>query len=115
MLDLGVVERGVDLVERERGQVGLMRAWTRWLAPHDLRVNTIHPSGVATPMVLNDAMAALFADKPQPTKGTDVGHLLDVTILQPEHVSDAVAWLVSDQARYITGVSLPVDAGFTAP
>lgn len=99
----------------KHGQVGLMRAWTRWLAPHDIRVNTVHPSGVETPMVINDAMAALFADKPQPQHGTDVGHLLDVTILQPKHISDAVAWLVSDEARYITGVSLPVDAGFTAP
>ena len=99
----------------KHGQVGLMRAWTRWLAPHDIRVNTVHPSGVETPMVINDAMAALFADKPQPQHGTDVGHLLDVTILQPKHISDAVAWLVSDEARYVTGVSLPVDAGFTAP
>jgi SDR family mycofactocin-dependent oxidoreductase len=99
----------------KHGQVGLMRAWTRWLAPHDIRVNTIHPSGVATPMVLNDAMAALFADKAPPEHGSDVGHLLDVTILQPSHISDAVAWLVSDQARYVTGISLPIDAGFTSP
>jgi SDR family mycofactocin-dependent oxidoreductase len=96
----------------KHGQVGLVRAWARWLAPHDIRVNSVHPSGVATPMVLNDAMAALFADKPQPEKGSDVGNLLDVTILQPEDISNAVAWLVSDEARYVTGVSLPVDAGF---
>jgi SDR family mycofactocin-dependent oxidoreductase len=99
----------------KHGQVGLMRAWARWLGPHDIRVTTVHPSGVATPMVLNDAMAALFADKAPPEHGSDVGHLLDVTILQPKHISDAVAWLVSDEARYITGVSLPVDAGFTTP
>ncbi len=99
----------------KHGQVGLMRAWARWLAPHDIRVNSIHPSGVATPMVLNDAMAVLFADKPQPEKGSDVGNLLDVTILAPEEISNAVAWLVSDQARYITGVALPVDAGFATP
>ncbi len=99
----------------KHGQVGLMRAWARWLAPHDIRVNSIHPSGVATPMVLNDAMAVLFADKPQPEKGSDVGNLLDVLILQPEDISNAVAWLVSDQARYITGVALPVDAGFATP
>jgi NAD(P)-dependent dehydrogenase (short-subunit alcohol dehydrogenase family) len=66
-------------------------------------------------MVLNDAMAALFADKAPPEHGSDVGHLLDVTILQPSHISDAVAWLVSDQARYVTGISLPIDAGFTSP
>jgi SDR family mycofactocin-dependent oxidoreductase len=99
----------------KHGQVGLMRAWARWLAPHDIRVNTVHPSGVATPMVLNDAMAALFADKAPPEKGSDVGHLLDVTILQPGDISNAVAWLVSDEAKYVTGVSLPIDAGFTSP
>jgi SDR family mycofactocin-dependent oxidoreductase len=99
----------------KHGQVGLMRAWARWLAPHDIRVNSIHPSGVATPMVLNDAMAALFADKEPPQHGSDVGNLLDVTILQPTDISNAVAWLVSDEARYITGVTLPVDAGFATP
>lgn len=99
----------------KHGQVGLMRAWARWLAPHDIRVNSIHPSGVRTPMVINDAFAALFAGKPLPEHGSDVGHLLDVTILEPEDISNAVAWLVSDEARYITGVTLPVDAGFAAP
>jgi SDR family mycofactocin-dependent oxidoreductase len=99
----------------KHGQVGLMRAWARWLAPHDIRVNSVHPSGVATPMVLNDAMAALFADKPPPEHGSDVGNLLDVTILQPEDISNAVAWLVSDEARYVTGISMPVDAGFATP
>ena len=99
----------------KHGQVGLVRAWARWLAQHDIRVNSVHPSGVATPMVLNEAMAALFADKPQPQKGEDVGNLLDVTILQPEDISNAVAWLVSDEARYVTGVALPVDAGFATP
>ncbi|MBA3741798.1 mycofactocin-coupled SDR family oxidoreductase [Sporichthya sp.] len=99
----------------KHGQVGLVRAWARWLAPHDIRVNSVHPSGVATPMVLNDAMAVLFADKPPPEKGSDVGNLLDVTILQPEDISNAVAWLVCDEARYVTGVALPVDAGFATP
>ncbi len=99
----------------KHGQVGLMRGWARWLAPHDIRVNSVHPSGVATPMVLNDAMAAVFADKAQPEHGSDVGNLLDVTILAPTDISNAVAWLVSDEARYITGVALPVDAGFAAP
>lgn len=99
----------------KHGQVGLMRAWARWLAPHAIRVNTIHPGGVATPMVLNDAMTALFADKPVPQTGSDVGNLLDVTILAPVEITNAVAWLVSDEARYVTGVSLPVDAGFAAP
>jgi NAD(P)-dependent dehydrogenase (short-subunit alcohol dehydrogenase family) len=44
----------------------------------------------------------------------DMGNLLPVQILQPEDIANAVAWLVSDAARYITGVTLPVDAGFIA-
>ncbi|MGQ0624969.1 MAG: mycofactocin-coupled SDR family oxidoreductase [Sporichthyaceae bacterium] len=99
----------------KHGQVGLMRAWSRWLAPHDIRVNTLHPGGVATPMVLNDAMSVVFADMKPPEHGSEVGNLLDVTILAPEQISNALAWLVSDQARYVTGVTLPVDAGYATP
>ncbi|MGQ0630420.1 MAG: mycofactocin-coupled SDR family oxidoreductase [Sporichthyaceae bacterium] len=99
----------------KHAQVGLMRAWSRWLAPHDIRVNSIHPGGVATPMVLNEAMSVVFADMTPPTHGSEVGNLLDVTILPPEQISNAVAWLVSDEARYITGVTLPVDAGYATP
>jgi SDR family mycofactocin-dependent oxidoreductase len=94
--------------------VGLMRGWARWLAPHNVRVNSVHPSGVATPMVVNDAMAELFADR-VPQHGSDVGNLLDVLIMEPSDISNAIAWLVSDQARYVTGVALPVDAGFSTP
>ncbi|WP_028936636.1 mycofactocin-coupled SDR family oxidoreductase [Pseudonocardia spinosispora] len=93
--------------------VGLMRNWARWLAPHDIRVNSVHPSGVRTPMVINEAMERFFPQAPE--HGSEVGHLLDVTILEPSDVSNAIAWLVSDEARYITGVALPVDAGFSTP
>ncbi|MFC9552482.1 mycofactocin-coupled SDR family oxidoreductase [Rhodococcus sp. NPDC056960] len=93
--------------------VGLARTWAHWLAPYDIRVNSVHPAGANTPMVVNDAVAALFADAPA-SSGADVGNLLDVALIEPEDVSNAIAWLVSDQARYVTGVALPVDAGFTA-
>lgn len=94
--------------------VGLARGWARWLAPHDIRVNTVHPSGVRTPMIVNEAVEALFAEHP-PAHGPDVGNLLDVLMMEPEDISNAVAWLVSDEARYVTGVALPVDAGFSTP
>jgi SDR family mycofactocin-dependent oxidoreductase len=102
-------------VASKHGVVGLMRTFATWLAPHGIRVNCVNPSGVATPMVLNPAVEALFGgddDGGDPVKPTDdVANLLDVTLVDPEDVSAAVAFLASDEARYITGVALPVDAG----
>ena len=63
-------------------------------------------------MVLNDAVAALFTDPPD-GEVPDVGNLLPVGLLEPGDITAAVAWLISDEARYVTGVALPVDAGFT--
>lgn len=91
--------------------VGLARTWANWLAPHNIRVNSVHPTGANTPMVVNDAVAALFADMPP---SADTGNLLDVQLIEAVDVSNAIAWLVSDEARYVTGVALPVDAGFVA-
>ena len=121
---MGLTGRGGDgsgqmdgYIASKHALVGLVRAWAHWLAPHSIRVNSVHPSGVATPMVLNDAVAALFTDPPDGS-GTgqvpDVGNLLPVGLLEPGDVADAVAWLCSDEARYVTGIALPVDAGFTA-
>ncbi|MGQ0483643.1 MAG: mycofactocin-coupled SDR family oxidoreductase [Pseudonocardia sp.] len=100
-------------VAAKHALVGLARNWARWLAPHDIRVNTVHPSGVRTPMIVNSAVEAIFPTPPE--HGSDVGNLLDVLMLEPEDISNAVAWLVSDEARYVTGVALPVDAGFSTP
>jgi SDR family mycofactocin-dependent oxidoreductase len=120
---MGLTGRGGDgsgqldgYVAGKHAVVGLMRTWAHWLAPHSIRVNSVHPAGVATPMVLNDAVAALFGDPPDGSGGTvpDVGNLLPVGLLEPGDVSAAIAWLASDEARYVTGVALPVDAGFVA-
>ena len=98
--------------------VGLTRTFANWLAPHGIRVNCVNPSGVATRMVLNPAVEALFGGGPEPEPAAkptdDVANLLDVTLVQPEDVTAAVAFLASDEARYITGVALPVDAGMLA-
>ena len=92
------------------GVIGLMRGYALSLAPHNIRVNTIHPTAVNTMMVTNDEFAKLTGSI------GDMGDLyknaMDVDLLQPSDISDAVAWLVSDHAKYITGVQLPVDAGF---
>ncbi|MGH3260875.1 MAG: SDR family oxidoreductase, partial [Trebonia sp.] len=93
--------------------VGLGRTWAHWLAPHNIRVNSVHPAGANTPMVVNDAVARLFAENPA-ASGADVGNLLDVQLIEAADVTNAIAWMVSDQARYVTGIALPVDAGYTA-
>jgi SDR family mycofactocin-dependent oxidoreductase len=107
--------RGGDdgYVASKHGVVGLMRTFATWLAPHGIRVNCVNPSGVATPMVLNPAVEALFGGggSLEPKPADDVVNLLDVALVQPEDVTAAVAFLASDEARYVTGVALPVDAG----
>ncbi len=100
----------VGYVAAKHGIVGLVRLYANLLAPHSIRVNSVHPAGVDTPMINNEATRqwlGSIADKtPQ-----EMGNALPVQVLQPEDIANAVAWLVSDEARYVTGVTLPVDAG----
>ncbi|WP_028933517.1 mycofactocin-coupled SDR family oxidoreductase [Pseudonocardia spinosispora] len=92
--------------------VGLMRAFCHWLAPHNIRVNSVHPAVVNTPMAVNEAMEKWSAANPAVAE-TWV-NLLPVPMVEPVDISNAIAWLVSDEGRYVTGVTLPVDAGFAA-
>jgi SDR family mycofactocin-dependent oxidoreductase len=94
----------------KHGVVGIMRALANALAPKSIRVNTIHPTGVNTAMVINPVMQAWLEAKPE--RGAALSNPLPVELLEPEDISNTVAFLVSDEARYITGVTLPVDAGF---
>jgi len=98
----------------KRGLVGLMQVLANQYASEMIRVNTIHPTGVATGMSQNPAMAALMAQAAAGGQNTisQMRNALPIDILQPENIADAVAWLVSDEAAYITGVQLPLDAGF---
>ena len=118
----GLTGRGGDgaggtdgYVASKHGVVGLMRTFATWLAPHGIRVNCVNPSGVATRMVLNPAVEALFGGgddpAPDPKPVADVANLFDVGLVEVDDVTAAVAFLASDEARYITGVALPVDAG----
>ncbi len=102
---------GEGYAAAKHGVVGLMRSYANWLAPHKIRVNTVHPTGVNTPMVNNDVMQAYIQANPEMANALQ--NLLPVEMLESIDISNAVAWLVSDQARYVTGVPLPVDAGFT--
>ncbi len=96
----------------KHGLVGLMRVYANLLAPHNIRVNSVHPSGVDTPMINNEFIRRWLAHLVEETgSGAPAGNALPVQILQPDDIANAVAWLVSDQARYITGIAMPVDAG----
>jgi SDR family mycofactocin-dependent oxidoreductase len=95
----------------KRGLVGLMQVLANDLAPHRIRVNTIHPTGVVSGMTMNEAMQQAFASNDASV--ASMRNALPIDILQAEDIANAVAWLVSDQAYYVTGVQLPLDAGFT--
>ncbi len=96
----------------KHGMVGLMHSLANYLAPHQIRVNTIHPTGVRTMMVVNETMLEWLAKHPG-GGSTHLENPMPVDMLEPEDVSGAVAFLASDDAKWITGVALPVDAGFT--
>jgi len=95
----------------KHGVVGLMRLYANVLAPHRIRVNSLHPTGVNTPMIVNDAFARYV--EANPDLAGAMQNALPVELVEPEDIANAAAWLCSDEARYITGVTLPVDAGFT--
>lgn len=95
----------------KRGLVGYMQTLANDLAPQMIRVNTIHPTGVLSGMTQNEAMAKMAA-----RVGSNISAMqnaLPIPILQAEDIANAVAWLVSDEAKFITGIQLPLDAGFT--
>jgi SDR family mycofactocin-dependent oxidoreductase len=102
---------GLGYTAAKHGVVGLMRAYANHLAPHNIRVNTVHPTGVRTRMVTNAAIAEYLRHDPQLSNAT--ANALPVDMIEPIDVSNAIVWLVSDDARYVTGITLPVDAGFT--
>jgi SDR family mycofactocin-dependent oxidoreductase len=101
---------GQAYIASKHALVGLVGSYAHQLAEHGVRVNGVHPTTVDTPMINNPVTRRLFGDAVL----ADPGHLLPVSNLQPVDVSNAVLWLASDEARYVTGISLPVDAGFTA-
>lgn len=96
----------------KHGVVGLMRTYANAMAPHRIRVNSIHPTGVDTLMIKNPAIEKLMAEHPEAVSA--VANLIDVPYIEPTDISAAIAWMASDEGRYVTGVTLPVDAGFMA-
>jgi NAD(P)-dependent dehydrogenase (short-subunit alcohol dehydrogenase family) len=95
-----------------------MRIFAVELGQHSIRVNSVHPTQVNTPMALNEAAFRLFApdkENPGPEHFAPVSqmmHTLPVPWVEPEDISNAAAlFLASDESRHVTGVQLPVDAG----
>ena len=107
-------------VSAKHGVVGLMRTLALELAPHMIRVNSLHPTSVNTDMIQNAPTYELFAPdlakkdrtKERLTERFQTMNALPIPWVEPVDISSAVLFLASDEARYITGVPLPVDAGF---
>jgi (+)-trans-carveol dehydrogenase len=107
-------------VSAKHGVVGLMRTLALELAPHMIRVNSLHPTTVNTDMIQNAPTYELFAPdlaekdrtKERLTERFQTLNALPIPWVEPVDISNAVLFLASDEARYITGVPLPVDAGF---
>jgi SDR family mycofactocin-dependent oxidoreductase len=112
----GLIGRGGDgsaatfaYAASKHGVVGLMRSAANAYAPHNIRVNSIHPTGVATPMIFNEHMARMYEANPEPSAMS--GNLLPVPFVEAADITSAVLYLISDGARYVTGTTLPIDAG----
>jgi SDR family mycofactocin-dependent oxidoreductase len=103
----------------KHGVVGLMRTLALELAPDMIRVNSVHPTSVDTDMIQNSATYELFgADLPVDQRTREVLgsrfqelNALPIPWVEPVDISNAVLWLASDESRYVTGVTLPIDAG----
>ncbi|WP_328602339.1 mycofactocin-coupled SDR family oxidoreductase [Nocardia terrae] len=94
--------------------VGLMRSWANAHAAESIRVNTVHPTGVATPMILNEAFGNYVQEFPKIAENLQNPLPVPNGLIEPVDVSNTILHLVSDTGRYITGTTVVVDAGFTA-
>jgi SDR family mycofactocin-dependent oxidoreductase len=104
-------------IAAKHGVIGLMRSFAVELGQHMIRVNSVHPTQVNTPMTMNDVTFRLFRPdlkNPGPddfAPFSQMMHTLPVPWVEPADISNAVLFFASDESRYVTGVSLPVDAG----
>jgi len=93
----------------KHGVIGLMRSWANYLGPHSIRVNSVAPTTVRTPMANNGDISAITQYAPE--LANSLTNAMPVEAVEARDVANAVAWLASDEARYVTGTVLPVDAG----
>ncbi len=100
-------------VASKHGMVGIMRSLANELASKHIRVNSLHPTGVDTPM-LNGMVGLTGLIDASPDVGSVFLNSLPVDLVRAEDVSNAVLFLASDEARYVTGLTMTVDAGSSA-
>jgi len=106
-----------NYVAAKHGVVGLMRSFAVELGQHNIRVNSVHPTHVSTGMIMNEGTWKLFRpdlENPGPDDMAPICqmfHTLPVPWVDAVDISNAVLFFASDEARYVTGVTLPVDAG----
>ena len=106
-------------IAAKTGVIGMMRSMANDLAPHRIRINCVAPTAVPTDFVLNDRLYQIFSpDSPEPNledakKVMRSMHPLGEPWIETQDISAAVAYLASDEARYITGIVLPVDLGLS--
>lgn len=111
----------IHYVAAKHGVVGVMKTLALELSSENIRVNSVHPTNVDTDMIQNQATYALFAPDTPASERTRESmapsfatiNSLPIPWVDPVDISNAVVFLASDDGRYITGVSLPVDAGFS--
>lgn len=107
-------------VAAKHGVTGLMKACAIELGPFDIRVNAIASSNVNTPMIRNPAIREVWTGDPDSSdeeveRVMSAMHILNVPWVEPVDISHSVLWLASDESRYVTGSTIPVDAGALAP
>jgi SDR family mycofactocin-dependent oxidoreductase len=102
----------------KHGVTGLCRNLAHELAAHSIRVNSVHPTTVNTPMIKNQAIFDVFRpDLENPTETQALEGFASLTrmpipYVEPVDISNAVLWLASEEARFVTGAQIPVDAGW---
>lgn len=109
------VEIPQHLPRAVRGQVrvvGLMRLYSKQLAKHSIRVNTVHPTAVNTPMTANAEYGAFVDANPDVATDPSYKNLMPVELVEAVDISHAIPFLASHEARYVTGITMPVDAGY---
>jgi SDR family mycofactocin-dependent oxidoreductase len=106
-----------NYVSAKHGVIGIMRTLAVELAPYSIRVNSVHPSQVNTPMLMNEMTYRMFRPELENPTANDMAivsermHCLPTPWVEAIDISNAILFLVSDEGRYVTGVTLPIDAG----
>ena len=110
LLGVGTNEIGLlGYTAAKTAVVGLMRCWANYLGPHFIRVNCVAPTACRTPMAQNLDIEKLFEFDPNLARA--MSNAMPVDMVEPSDISNCIAWLVSDEARYVSGTVVPVDAG----